>query len=67
MRKSGLIEHPLNPSAAISAISGESMTLTEKGNSTVLDSVGETPGEKVNHRHNNVNAGSNGGNVNQHK
>jgi hypothetical protein len=29
MRKSGEIEHPLNPSTAISAISGESMTLTE--------------------------------------
>mgnify|MGYP000941305438 CR=1 FL=1 len=28
---------------------------------------GETPGEKVNHRHKNVDTGSNGGNVNQHK
>jgi hypothetical protein len=44
MRKSGEIEHPLNPSGAISAISGESMTLTEKGNSTI-HSIGETPGE----------------------
>jgi hypothetical protein len=66
MRKSGEIEHPLNPIAAISAILSELMTLTEKDNSTV-DSVGETPGEKVNHLHNNVDAGSNGGNVNQHK
>jgi hypothetical protein len=66
MCKSGEIEHPLNPSPAISAISGESMTLTEKGNSTV-DYFGETPGENVNHRHNNVDTGSNGGNVNQHK
>ncbi len=66
MCKSSEIEHPLNPSATISAISGELMTLTEKGNSTV-DSVGETPGEKVIHRHNNVDTGSNGGNVNQHK
>jgi hypothetical protein len=36
MRKSGKIEHPLNPSAAISAISGESMTLTEKDNSLLI-------------------------------
>jgi hypothetical protein len=43
------------------------MTMTEMGNSTVIDSFGETPGEKVNHRHKNVDAGSNGGNVNQHK
>jgi hypothetical protein len=63
MCKSGEIDHPLDPSAAISAISGELMTLTEKGNSTIY-SVGETPGEKVNHGHNNVDAGSNGGNVN---
>jgi hypothetical protein len=60
MCKSGEKEHSLNPSTAISAISGELMTLTEKGNSTVLDSIGETPGEKVNHRHKNVDAGSNG-------
>jgi hypothetical protein len=66
MRKSGEIQHPLNPSTAISAISGESMTLTEKGNSTI-HSVGETSGEKAHHCHNNVDAGSNGGNVNQHK
>jgi hypothetical protein len=66
MCKSGEIEHPLNQSAAISAISGELMTLTEKGNSTI-HSVGETPGENVNHCHNNVDAGSNGGNVDQHK
>jgi transposase-like protein len=31
------------------------------------NSIGETPGEKVNHRHKNVDTGSNGGNVNQHK
>jgi hypothetical protein len=62
---SSALKHRLNLSAAISTISGESMTLTEKGNSTA-DSIGETPGEKVNHRHNNVDAGSNGGNVNQH-
>ncbi len=42
------------------------MTLTEKGNSTI-HSVGETPGEKVHLRHNNKDAGSNGGNVNQLK
>jgi hypothetical protein len=66
MHKSGEIQHPLNPSAAISAISCESMTLTEKGNSTI-HSIGETPGEKVHYCHNNVDAGSNGGNVNQHK
>jgi hypothetical protein len=42
------------------------MTLTEKGNSTI-HGIGETPGEKVHHSHNNVDAGSNGGNVNQHK
>ncbi len=42
------------------------MTLTKKGNSTI-HSVGETPGEKVHRRHNNVDAGSNGGNVNQLK
>jgi hypothetical protein len=41
------------------------MTLTEKGNSTI-HSVDEIPGEKVHHHHNNVDAGSNGGNVNQH-
>jgi hypothetical protein len=66
MHKSGEIQHPLNPSAAISAISRELMTLIEKDNSTI-HSVGETPGEKVHHRHNNVVAGSNGDNVNQHK
>jgi hypothetical protein len=66
MHKSSEIEHPLNPSATILAISGELMTLTEKGNSTV-DSVDETPGEKVNHRHNDVDTGSNGSNVNQYK
>jgi hypothetical protein len=66
MHKSGEIEHPLNPSAAISAISGELMTLTEKGNSTI-HSVGETPGEKLHLRHNNGDAASNGSNVNQHK
>jgi hypothetical protein len=66
MHKSGEIEHSLNPSTAISGISGELMTLAEKGNSTI-HSIGETPGEKVHHRHNNVDAGSNGGNVNQHK
>ena len=33
----------------------------------LLDSIGKTPGEKVNHRHKNVDTGSNGGNVNQHK
>jgi hypothetical protein len=66
MHKSGEIEHPLNTSAVISAISGESITPTEKGNSTI-HSIGETPGEKVHHCHNNVDAGSNGGNVNQHK
>ncbi len=59
--------HKITPSAAISAILGELITLTEKGNITVIDSIGETPGEKVNHRHKNVDAGSNGGNVNQHK
>ncbi len=48
------------------AISGESMTQTEKGDSTI-HSIGETPGEKVHHCHKNVDAGSNGGNVNQHK
>ncbi len=42
------------------------MIQTEKGNSTI-HSIGETPGEKVHHCHNNVDAGSNGGNVNQHK
>jgi hypothetical protein len=42
------------------------MTLAEKGNSTIHD-IGETPGEKVHHCPNNVDAGSNGGNVNQHK
>jgi hypothetical protein len=63
MCKSGEIEHPLNPSAEISVISGELMTLTEKGNSTI-HSVGKTPGDKVNRRHNNMVAGSNGGNVN---
>jgi hypothetical protein len=42
------------------------MTLTEKGNSTV-DSIGKTPGEKVNHHHNSMDTGSNGGNANQHK
>jgi hypothetical protein len=31
------------------------------------NSIGETPGEKVNHRHKNVDTGSKGGNVNQHK
>jgi hypothetical protein len=66
MRKSGEMEHPLNASTAISAISDESMTQTEKGNSTI-HSIGETPGEKVHHCHNNVDAGYNGGNVNQHK
>ncbi len=66
MRKSGEIQYPLNPSAAISAISREPMTLTEKGNSTI-HSIGKTPGEKVHHHHNNMDAGSNGGNVNQHK
>jgi hypothetical protein len=66
MHKSGKIEHLLKPFVAISLISGESMTLTEKGNSTI-HSLDKTPGEKVNHRHNNVDAGSNGGNVNQHK
>jgi hypothetical protein len=66
MRKSGEIQHPLNPSAAISAISRESMTLTEKGNSTI-HSIDETPGGKVHHCYNKVVAGSNGGNVNQHK
>jgi hypothetical protein len=66
MRKNSKIQHPLNPSAAISAISGESMNLTEKGNSTI-HSVSETPGEKVHHHPNNMDAGSNGGNVNQHK
>jgi hypothetical protein len=65
-RASGEIEHSLNSAAAISAISGESMTLTEKGNSAV-DSIGETPLVKVNHCHNNLDAGSNSGNVNQHK
>ena len=67
MHKSGEIEHPINPSAAISAILGAFMTITEKGDSTVIDRVGETPGENVNHRSKNVDAGSNGGNVNQHK
>jgi hypothetical protein len=67
MRKSGEIEHSFNPSAAISAILGAFMTMTEKGNSTVIDSIGETPGENVNHRPKNTDAGSNGGNVNQHK
>jgi hypothetical protein len=43
------------------------MTMTEKGNSTVIGSFGETPGENVNHRPKNVDAGSNDGNVNQHK
>jgi hypothetical protein len=66
MHKSGEIEHPLNPSAAILATSGESMTLIEKGNSTI-HSIGETPGEKVHHGHNNVDSGSNGGTVNQLK
>ncbi len=42
------------------------MTQTEEGNSTI-HSIGETPGGKVHHCHNNVDAGSNGGNVNQHK
>jgi hypothetical protein len=41
--------------------------MTEKGNSTVIDRVGETPGENVDHRPKNVDAGSNGGNVNKHK
>ncbi len=59
--------HKITPSAAISAILGELMTLTEKGNSTVIDSIGETPGQKVDHRHKNVDTGSNGGNDNQHK
>jgi hypothetical protein len=67
MRKSGEIEHSFNPSAAISAILGEFLTMSEKGNSTVNDSIGETPGENVYHRPKNVDAGSNGGNVNQHK
>jgi hypothetical protein len=66
MWKSGEIKHPLNASTAILTISGESMIQTEKGNSTI-HSIGETPGEKVHHCHNNVDAGSNGGNVNQHK
>jgi hypothetical protein len=42
------------------------MTLTEKGNSTI-HSIGGTPGEKVHHYHHNMDTGSNGGNVNQHK
>jgi hypothetical protein len=42
------------------------MTLTEKGNSTI-HCIGEIPGEKVHHHCNIVDAGSNGGNVNQHK
>ena len=67
MRKSGEIEHSFNPSAAISAILGAFMTMTEKSISTVIDCVGETPGEKVRHCHNNVDTGSNGGNVNQLK
>jgi hypothetical protein len=66
MCKSSECTNPLNLSASISAISCESMTLTEKGNSTI-HSISETPGENVHHRHNNVDAGSNGVNVNQHK
>jgi hypothetical protein len=67
MRKNGEIEHSFNPSLAISAILGAFMTMTEKGNSTVIDSIGETPGENVNHRTKNVDDGSNGGNADQHK
>jgi hypothetical protein len=63
---SGEIEHLLIATTAISAVSGESMTQTEKGNSTI-HRIGETPGEKVHHCHNNVDAGSNGSNVNQYK
>jgi hypothetical protein len=67
MRKSGEIEHSFYPSAAISTILGEFMTMSEKDNSTVVDSVGETPGENVHHHPKNIDAGSNGGYVNQHK
>ena len=42
------------------------MALIEKGNSTI-HIIGETPAEMVHHRHNNMDTGSNGGNVNQHK
>ncbi len=42
------------------------MTLTEKGNSTI-HRIDETLGEKVHHCPKNVDAGSNGDNVNQHK
>jgi hypothetical protein len=67
MRKSGEIEHSFNPSAAISAILGAFMTMTEKSISTVIDCVGETPGENVNYCPKNIDAGSNGENVDQHK
>jgi hypothetical protein len=67
MPKSGEIEHPFNRSATISAILGDFMTKTDKSNSTVIDSIGETPGENHNHCHKNMDAGSNGENVNQHK